>query len=336
MVEKTKAYILCTKTFRDLEKIANSTTDYKAVLYKHEIDRSGLSKEQKEIQSRNHWYTQISNSFRIWDIKLDDMVKEEIMSKVLEGYKEDIANKVLENILDSEVRFIGKINKDNNNANRSDISLIEEIKEERNDNYDYRTDTKEFEELAKDLKTKTGYSPNSEEIYIEEICVDIYAYMFNDFTKKIKKSINKYIRNNLTYCLKKGKLIVPEEYINKGQEGIEEWRKIKSSNNKNNSIEKKLLKDTIKEKKKYAYDSVYRAMDKVTSAGNRYDWTVPRLVIDGKYNKQRTQKLVTKILGTKDRQEIIEMSEQEIVNRAKAYWKQQLMDAYNEVDKMEV
>ena len=89
-------------------------------------------------------------------------------------------------------------------------------------------------------------------------------------------------------------------------------------------------------KKQYAYDSVCRVMDKVISASDSYDWTIPRLMIDGKYNKQRTQKLAAKILDTKDKQKLIEMSEQEIIDKAKEYWKQKLMSAYNEVDKLEV
>ena len=52
--------------------------------------------------------------------------------------------------------------------------------------------------------------------------------------------------------------------------------------------------------------------------------------------RKMEQEIQDKILGTKDKQKIIEMSEQEIVDRAKEYWKQKLMDAYNEVDKLEV
>ena len=334
MEEKPKAYVLCTKTFREIENLSKNSIEYKTTLYSYEIDRSDLSEEQRKLQNKNRWYTTVSNDFRLWDMKLDEMVKNKITNSVLNKYKNNIQEKVLNDILDTEVRFLAKVER--KDKDRINVTTYEEIGDEREIRYEYRDDIKEFEELAKKATKNASYSGDGEIVYLEKIAVDVYVHSFNELTKTITKAINKYIRNNLTYCLKNGKLIIPDEYLDKGEKGIEEWRDIKSSNNKSNSIENKLIKETVKEKKQYAYDAVCKAMDKVLSSGDSYDWTIPRLMIDGKYNKQRTQKLVTKVLGTKDKQKLIEMSEQEIVNRAKAYWKQKLMDAYNEVDKLEV
>lgn len=334
MEEKTKAYVLCTKTFREIENLAKNSVDYKIELYSHEIDRSDLSEEQRKTQMKNHWYTTVSNDFRLWDMKLEDMVKNKMTNSISNKYKDNIQKKVLNDILDTEVRFLAKVER--KDKDRINITTYEEIGDDREVRYEYRDDIKEFEELAKKATKNASYSGDGEIVYLEKIAADVYVHSFNELTKTITKAINKYIRNNLTYCLKNGKLIVPDEYLDKGERGIEEWRNIKSSSNKSNSIENKLIKDAVNEKKQYAYDCVNRAMDKVLSASDSYDWTIPRLMIDGKYNKQRTQKLAAKILDTKDKQKLIEMSEQEIVNRAKAYWKQKLMDAYNEVDKLEV
>ena len=267
-------------------------------------------------------------------MKLDEMVKNKITNKVLSKCKNNIRDEVLNDILDTEVRFLGKVEIKYNN--RIDITGYEEVGDDRNDSYEYSNNIEEFEELAKKATKNASYSDDGEVVYVESISTNIYVHSFRDFTKTITKAINKYIRNNLTYCLKNGKLIVPDEYLDKGESGIEEWRNIKSSKNKSNSIENKLIKETIYKKKEYAYDTVCRAMNKIISADNSGSWTLPRLMIDGKWNKQRTQKLAAQILGTRDKQKIIELSEQEIVDRAKEYWKQKLMDAYNEVDKLEV
>lgn len=333
MEEKPKAYILCTKTFREIEDIAKNSVDYRAELYSYEIDRSDLSEEQRVRQERYHWYTHASNDFRLWDMKLEDMVKDKITNSVLNKYKNSIQTKTLNDILDTEVRFLAKV--ELKDKGRINVVPYEEIGDVREAEYEYSDDIKEFEELAKKATKTASYSGDGEIVYLEKVSADIYTHSFNDLTKTITKEINKYIRNNLTYCLKKGKLIVPDEYIDKGEAGIEEWRQIKSANNKNNSIEKKMLKDIVRDKKVFAHDCIYKAMD-VAMSTDTVDWTIPKLTIDGRWNRQRVSKLVTKVLGTKDKQKIIEMSKQEIMNRAKAYWKQQLMDAYNNLDKMEM
>lgn len=332
MLEKPKAYVLCTKTLREIESIAANSQEYRIELYSLDIDRSDLSEEQKRMQEKNKWYAKEDVDFRLWGTKLDELVNKRIMDTVLSKYDGNILEKTINDIMDIEIRFIGKVSED---KKRIRTTIDFEVGDSRNDTFEYSDDLEEFEKMAKQSSRCISYSDDKDIVYLERVSAQVYQHSFENFKKEVKKEINKFVRNRLTYCLKNGKLIVPDEYLDKGEKGIEEWRDIKSSKNKSNSIENKLIKEAVNEKKQYAYDAVYKAMDKIISANSSRDWTLPRLVIDGKWNKQRTQKLATKILDTKDKQKLIEMSEQEITDRAKEYWKQQLMDAYNEVDKME-
>lgn len=332
MVEKPKAYVLCTKTLKEIENIAAHSQEYRINLYSLDIDRSDLSEEQKKIQEKNKWYTKEDVDFRLWGTKLDELVSKKIKSLVLNKYDGNILEDTMEQILDTEVRFLGKVSKD---EKRVKTTVDFEVGDNRSDTFEYSDNLEEFEEMVKQSTRNVSYSGDREVVYLEQVSAVTYKHSFENFKKEVKKEINKFVRNNLTYCLKNGKIIIPDEYLDKGEKGIEEWRDIKSSKNKSNSIENKLIKETVNAKKQYAYDAMYKVMDKIISANSSHDWTLPRLVIDGKWNKQRTQKLATKILGTKDKQKLIEMPEQEIMDKAKEYWKQQLMDAYNEVNKLE-
>ena len=333
MGEKPKAYVLCTKTLKELEIMASNSQEYRIDLYSLDIDRSDLSEEQKKIQEKNKWYTKEDVDFRMWGTKLEELVSKNIKSLVLNKYDGNILEDAMDQILDTEIRFVGKVSRE---KNRIRVTMDSEVGDNRNDSFEYSDNLEEFEEMVKQSTRYVSYSGDGEVVYLERLSAGTYNRAFENFRKEVKKEINKFVRNNLTYCLKNGKLIVPDEYLDRGEKGIEEWRNIKSSKNKSNSIENKMIKEAVNEKKQYAYDAVYRVMDKIISANSSYDWTLPRLVIDGKWNKQRTQKLATQILDTKDKQKLIEMSEQEIIDKAKEYWKQQLMNAYNEVDKLGV
>lgn len=332
MLKKPKAYVLCTKTLREIESIAQNSQEYRIELYSLDIDRSDLSEEQKRMQEKNKWYAKEDVDFRLWGTKLDELVNKRIMDTVLSKYDGNILEKTINDIMDIKIRFLGKVSED---KNRIRTTMDFEVGDNRSDAFEYSDDLEEFEKMAKQSSRCVSYSDDKDIVYLERVSAQVYRHSFENFEKEVKKQINKFVRNRLTYCLKNGKLIVPDEYLDKGEKGIEEWRDIKSSKNKSNSIENKLIKEAVNEKKQYAYDAVYKVMDKIISANSSRDWMLPRLVIDGKWNKQRTQKLATKILDTKDKQKLIEMSEQEITDRAKEYWKQQLMNAYNEVDKIE-
>lgn len=333
--EKAKVYIVCKKTLKELEQLAKGSNGWRTTFYIHTINRGDLSDEQLKVQQRNNWYSKEDYEVRLWNGKIEEIIKKSMHNKIISGEKENIKQKMLDEIMNMEIRCTGRFFSEDNNTR---LQLSAEMGEEdRNDNCIYIDDAKEFEYKTIDCGRRTSFSPDLGVVLLEEVSFEIHTNSFSNLTEKVDKMINKVIRNDYTYCIKNGNVIIPDEYISKGEKGIEEWRDIKKSKNKNNSIEKKLLRDVVKDKKNYAYDCVYIAMDKILyKTNNNYDWTIPRLVIDGKYNKQRTAKLAMKILGTKDKQKIIDMPKETILENAKKYWKEILMDAYNNVDKMEV
>lgn len=329
--EKKTAYVICSKTLKELQELVKDMDRWCSErVYEYNIDRSDMSEEQKLIQEQNKWYREQTQEFRIYDEKIYEMAKKLATEKILGGCKKDIKKEVYEAVYNTDLRAIGWIVE---HGGHNSLNTNIEFGEENNEGFEYSTDMKEFEEKLKDVKTGSPYSSNKKDyVLLEKISVSVRPYQFSEIDKTIKKQINKFIKNELTYCLKKDEVIVPQEYLDKGEEGIKEWRDIKASKNKNNSIEKKILRQAVQDKKAYAMDVMYKVMD--AAMNNTHDWSIPSITIDGRWNKQRTQKLVNKILENKSQQFYIDVDKKEIVEEFKDYWKDILMTAYNNVDKI--
>ena len=328
MGEKPKAYVLYKSTLKDVNEISKkSGNSWEFEIYTKKIDTGNLSEEQEQKQMRESWLREINCSVRIYNDNLYTQV-ERIAYKLLEdGCKENIEEKVLDGVLDTELRAVFYY-RGNNDSSGASWELGEEDADK---DFEYVEDEKEFDKTIKGY-TRKSYRDN-ENIYLENIRYTAYTGHFDDLENKIKKQIKKFIRNNLSYCIKKGKIIIPEEYLNKGKEGIKEWRQLKASNNKSNSIEKKLLKQIYADKKFYQYNTMSQIVDKIAQSQN---WVMPHIEVDGRFNKQRTFKLINQILGDKSKREIMNMEEEEIVKAFKEYWKEILKKKYEEVDKMEI
>ena len=328
MEEKHKAFVLYKSTLKDINEISKKPRNsWEFELYTKNIDIGELSKEQQEKQISNSWLREINCSVRICN---DDFYKqaESIAYKLLEdGCKENLEEKIFDGILNTELRAVFYYHCENDiggagwEFGEKDISL----------KYKYIEDEKEFDKTIKGYSRK-NYS-NNEDIYLEQIRYVGYMRHFDNLEERIKKQIKKFVRNNLTYCIKKGNIIIPEEYLNKGKEGINEWRELKASNNKSNSMEKRLLKQIYADKKKYQYYAMCQIEDKIASSQN---WSMQHIEVDGRFNKQKTFKLINQILSDKSRQDIANMDEKEIVKAFKEYWKEILKKKYEEVDKMEI
>lgn len=337
---KEKKYILCEYTFKELQnKVIGSNSRYSAVeLLKYNVySQDEFDDEQKKIQNRHRWNAEESGDIRLWGNLQDEFIEKTIEDEIfVNNLKENISTEIHKKMMNTKIIVTASF-KDFDNGR---IGLILNYEPENcldKDKYDYVKDDTMLMQALRLVKDKS-YNYNTEKdeyVYLESLTIREYPYQFEEIDKFFTSKIKKYIRENLSYCLKKDALIVPEEYMNKGKTGVEEWRNIKSSNNKNNSIEKKLLKQTLKDKKNYALDCMSAVMLRAvfpngTSMGR--DWSLPFIEIDGRFNYSRTRKLVNTILKDKSDQDLIKMPEEEIQKLFKDFWKDKLMELYNSVD----
>ena len=329
--EKTKGYLIYEDTASGIRDKVEESTDYSVTLYRYEFERD-LTPEQARIQEKNRWYSKVNQDIRLDQDVLYEKAKDFLYKKILDKCDGDIIKEAEEHLMNLNVKTFVVIDKKEGRAERPYIRILYD--NENIEKYDLVQDMDKLYEELKDLKVPSSYGfSNEEKVYVESLEVDVYRHMFRDFSDKVKKAVAKCIRNNLTYCIKSNKSIVPDEYIEKGIEGIDEWREIKAKANKNNSIEKKMLNTIVADKKKFAEDCLSTVMRKVTDPNST--WSIPYLIVDGMYSGQRTQKLSRKIVDKSTRQEWIDISEDEIFNKVKEYWKNVLQEAYDRVDKIE-
>lgn len=332
-MEKEKGYVVVEMTLQELEDkaTANTQTYDRLKLFECPIDRGTMSPEQLEIQQKNKWYTERNINIRLGEDSYYEQIKQVAYKKISDGCKDNLINEIQNSVMATKLRVVATIKKYDNDKSifETDTILGED------DKYEYSNDLDEFKEKLKDIKYSSTYNnTNKEFVYLEYFDIHMYSYAFNDVNDTVRKLIKKFIRNELTYCLKNGRIIIPDEYLAKGKEGIEEWRKIKSSSNKNNSMEKRMIKQVFADKKKLAYETMRQIVSKV--ANTKHDWSLPSIVVDGQWNKAKMNKLVTQLADTKDKQKFIDLSEEEMTKKFKDYWKNKLMEIYKEVDEMEI
>lgn len=337
MEEKKKAYVICSRTLKELHDSVQDVDTYaETTLCEYTVDRSDISEAQKEVQNTNHWYKERSQEFRVGGTQIYDTAKKLAIKKILDGCKKDIKRSIFEELYNTDVRIIAWINERNGYDDLNTTSEFGEKDEWGNENnYEYSNDLDEFRKRLEKVKYKNSFSPQiGDYVLLEKISVIARAYRFNEIDKEIMKLVNKAVREELTYCLKNDEVIIPQEYIDKGEEGIKEWREIKASKNKNNSIEKKILRQAVNDKKQYAFDTMCRIMAAIATID--VNWAMPFLDIDGRWNKQRTSKLINSILDNKNPQFYIDITEEEITNKFKEHWKGILTKAINKVDELPV
>lgn len=328
MEEKPTKYILKRISFKDLQdkcQNAQNAGSYTITLYDCKIDRSDLSEEQKQIQNDYAWRQTYSGQLYI----SQDDIQKEISKKAYQLIGNIGTNKVydkmVEEMANTQVIICASITKENNGSYRAETYT--ELAED--EGCTYSNDLDEFKTKLKDVKY-SDYHNN--DVYLEELEFTVYTYRYNSICDKASKMVKRFIKENLAYCTKNGVLIVPEEYTQRGKDGIDEWVKLKRASNKNNSIEKKILRQTVADKKKFIQDTLDSIIFKIITSGAN-DWSLPKLEVDGRFNKQKISKLANKIFKDASKQQMIEMSKEEIVDKIKEYWKGELMKAHNAVDK---
>lgn len=345
--ETLNGYLLKEYTLAELQEMVKDKNSWDRIkLIDYEVNNiNDMTKEQQEIQKENRWCNEFHTDMRVREETIYKMVEDEGFKLVLGGYKDNIMDKLQSTIMNAKIRVVGSIVKYNgqednervrvdyvwSNGKRTDDLGFNEEKVECH----LSTDLEEFQTRLKNVNQKSTFSNTAErkDVLLEKFVITLYPYAFKDMNTTVNKVVKKFIRNELTYCLKLNKVIIPQEYLDKGKEGIKEWRGVKSSSNKNNSIEKRMLKQIAKNKRQYATRAMCYMMSTITNTNN--SWRVPAIDIDGRYNSEKTRRLISQLINTKDSSALISMSEDDIVNKFKEHWKKVLMDAYNAVDKFD-
>ena len=332
--DETRVYLLGEETVREVANKCKESTRWMETVFTYEFDRSYLSNEQKLKQKEYSWNTKESANAYLDNKYFDKIVNKLLTNAILNGNKKNIEEVVRNGFLDSKLKYKLYVYGRGDNRVAVDAQIyigdtsLRYINDE--EKHTVSTDLNELEELLSENSINASYREEDGQVYLETAEFDARANDFRNINKLIDNSIKRCVRNNFTYCIKKGEIIIPEEYIAKGEEGIKEWRDLKSSSNKNNSMEKKMLKEVYAKKKETTFRALNGVMDAILNPD--VGWDMPRLNVEGRWNSQKRSKLSNKIISTRNKQKFLEMTDEEILNSVKAYWKQELQDALTRVD----
>lgn len=323
-------YVLVEQTVKELWEKAKNNGTYSTDIYEHNIEHPEYTEEQKKIQSDNRWQSSVTNDIRYRENSFYEMIKKTMEEELSNGTRENLEEKIYNSIMDTNIRTYIVVKPETGNC------YIESEYGDENEDSTYVYDENKMEKEVRKVITH-GWNRDTD-VYIDSIRVSIYNYNLQELDDKLKKLIKKYIRNEFTYCIKQNKVIVPEEYIAKGHEGIEEWRNIKASKNKNNNMEKKMLRGMVRDKKRDIVSQMQRLVwgfPKGQNNNGSVDWTMPYLYIYGSGNKAMNTKLANQIIGAKTDAELLNMSEEEVEKEFKDYWKGVLMRAVKQLDSVD-
>lgn len=156
-----------------------------------------------------------------------------------------------------------------------------------------------------------------------EVNVDI-----NYSDRTVEQMVKTYIGREYKFCFKKGRLIVPKEAITIGsylKQSIKAWQE--SHANKRTKLETKMIRENIASKKSKASEvlsSVEDAMIRKIPA--KYtDYYTHRLTLEYSGNAGVTRQFVFgSIFKGKSKDEILQLTEEDMVNFWCDYWKGEL------------
>ena len=329
-------YVVYEAPLKDIWQGAKTATlEQKAEmsLYEHKIDRSKLPREQKEIQLRSHWSAIAGRTVAFTDDTIYLMITKTAFKIIKSGAVDELKKDIYEAVMNANVIVTAEIRQRNDGTSSvgDGVNFEALITEQFEKSYDLTEFEKQLEQVKR-ISTPFG-SNGPEYVYLEDYFIRAYPYMLNKIDNRVKKLINKFVKTELTYCLRKDKLIVPQEYIDKGEAGIKEWQAEKRSSNKNNSLERKMLSQTFAEKRRFAYDCIYETARKISYS---FNWKLPSMYVDGIRNSQRMDRLVSQIYETRHKHQFLQMTNDEMLKRAKEYWKGQLETADKAIDMVKI
>ena len=106
------------------------------------------------------------------------------------------------------------------------------------------------------------------------------------------------------------------------------------SSNKNNSMEKRIVKELERERKRYAYVVLCEIF--YTTITQNKGYLIPRFMVEGMYNKQKIQKLANTIIKENEDKGRKLTEKEEILSACKEYWNNEIMNVYKAVNEIEV
>lgn len=331
-------YVVVTKTIKELKDMPD--VDYQGVnIYNYDNDISKLTTEEKLKQAQYTWNVKRIGRVRLYDENIKDIISGVIENVALSKYRGDFYEKALEEVYNTDVYVCVDLNYKQRDDGEIEGDIYADsiyTKYTLEDKYSHEKavltydKVNELEDKLNKLKIGVGYGDSRTEVKLQEIKINFDSYSQSNL-KDIPKKLARIIKTNLTYCLKDGKNIVPDEYLDKGKVGIEEWQSTKRSANKNNSMEKRLVRDCIRQKKQLLDKYLNGAMLQISM---NQDWTIPALAVNGRFNQGCMRKLVTQLLKGKSEQQLFEIEDEAMLEMAKNYWKKKLQEAIKRIDSL--
>lgn len=127
-------------------------------------------------------------------------------------------------------------------------------------------------------------------------------------------------------------MLSPRKYRDRGKEGVNEYIALKRSQDKNNSLEKKLFRQQVRTNKEILDNAFLTVMARLTRPMR--DYRIPDLAIDRQWNATRRRALRTKLLKGKTNNEIAKMTRGELLSLAKTYWLETLTLSAQKVNEL--
>lgn len=328
----TKTYLLYKTTIGELFEDALDNTvsgqnyNYDRVNVRTYERTEAFTPDELAIQSDGgEWLKCAHVELSLYDNTLNECVSSKIMGAIASAGDKVVADKLKEEVYAAPIYACAEFRMNDKNRGRVAMSVnIDKMPKNCN------TNTNDLIDAINKMQVENygGRLP----VKLERVEVSYEDYHVGRMKGRIDTLIKRAIKDELAYCLKKGKVIVPKEYLDKGEAGIREWQEKKRSGNKNNSMEKRLIRETLKEKKNKLYHASYVAQ--VAMVRGR-EYGIPGLAIDFLYNKGYNRTLITShLLKDKTDQDIMEMTDEQALAMAKEYWKSKLEEAEKRIDEL--
>ena len=318
-IERRVAYAYKEYTLREL---------YDAELLNNGKLENVIVTNRKPVNTGNS-YRDIVN---IPEYELSDAITAQLSEIFKEKYKGEVSVECLKRLLDNykvEIMLTDSNSELNENWNWSQINILfykdGEKPEKSREDYKYVT----LEEFRENHDKLNGQPKDTDVIEF-----NTHRYWQSEgILSKLPRMIKRQLNTGYKYCLKKDKIIVPDEYLEK-ENGIEEYQNIKRSNNKNNSMEKTMMRDMLRNKKDefmYTLESVsYQLFNGYYT--DKYNLVHFRL--EGNYNQGIKKKTVNKVfnINNMSNEKLLNYTTEEMKEKVTEHFKNELQELMDKLD----